>query len=478
MKSKWSLKRCALLLIACFMISACEGASTLERIKQRGELRVAMRTGPTLYFVDRHGPDGFELQLASAFAKSLNVALRVIPANNIEDSYTLLRKGRVDIAAAGLIIDAARLSEFRYSPAYLPNQPILIYRTGSDRPKSLPDLEGKTIATLAGGFNARQLQSLAEQYPQLDAEIAHDLETADLLERVANGSLDYALLPRHVYLAYRGSFSRLSASLKPVDLQQQGWAIARNKPGSAALYNHIDSFFLAIQQEGRLNEWSERYFGHNSEVNYVSSLQYAHNIERRLPKYEAQIKRSASMLGIEWELLAAISYQESLWNPNAVSPTGVRGMMMLTHNAAKEVNVTDRRDVDQSLMGGAAYYLHVRAQIPERIVDPDRTWFALAAYNVGLGHLEDARVITEREGADPDKWIDVKRHLPLLRQKKWYSKTKYGFARGNEPVTYVQNIRNYYDVLKLRERTRYRKPPIVNMQHRAPALFEKIPAAI
>ena len=142
-----------------------------------------------------------------------------------------------------------------------------------------------------------------------------------------------------------------------------------------------------------------------------------------------------------------MSYQESHWNPRAKSFTGVRGMMMLTLATAKELGIVSRLDPEQSIKGGAKYLTNLLKRIPDRITHPDRLWFALAAYNVGMGHLEDARVLTDRQGANPDMWVDVKIRLLQLRQKKYYKTTRYGYARGNEAVAYVDNIRRYYDTL-------------------------------
>jgi membrane-bound lytic murein transglycosylase F len=146
-------------------------------------------------------------------------------------------------------------------------------------------------------------------------------------------------------------------------------------------------------------------------------------------------------------LPASVAYQESHWDPDAVSPTGVRGIMMLTQATARHIGIDKRTDPLQSIQGGAKYLKRLYAKIPDRIGEPDRTWFALAAYNIGFGHLEDARIITQTRGGDPDKWIDVKQNLPLLARKKWYRQTEHGYARGYEPVRYVENIRSYYDVL-------------------------------
>ena len=142
-----------------------------------------------------------------------------------------------------------------------------------------------------------------------------------------------------------------------------------------------------------------------------------------------------------------MGYQESQWDPDAVSPTGVRGLMMLTEDTANFLDVNDRDDPTQSIFGGALYYSQLFAQLPESIKDPDRGWMALAAYNIGLGHLLDARMLTQEVGGNPNHWLEVRNSLPLLTQARWYSRTRHGYARGYETVNYVGNVRNYYDML-------------------------------
>ena len=121
--------------------------------------------------------------------------------------------------------------------------------------------------------------------------------------------------------------------------------------------------------------------------------------------------------------------------------------MMLTRTTAEQMDVSDRNDPRQSILGGARYLRVVEKKIPKRIDPVNRLWLTLAGYNVGFGHLEDARILTERDGGNPDIWLEVKQRLPLLAQKKYYSTVRHGFARGNEPVNYVDNIRNFYELL-------------------------------
>ena len=190
---------------------------------------------------------------------------------------------------------------------------------------------------------------------------------------------------------------------------------------------------------------NDKHYGHIEEFNYVDTRMFIQAIEQKLPKYQPLFEKYGQE--VDWRLLAAISYQESHWEPHARSYTGVRGMMMLTLPTAKQMGIKSRLDAEQSIRGGAKYFKRLIGRMPARIPDPDRLWFALASYNIGLGHLNDARKITQQQGGDPDRWVEVKERLPLLKQKKFYKKTRYGYARGDEPVNYVENIRRYYDTL-------------------------------
>jgi membrane-bound lytic murein transglycosylase F len=127
--------------------------------------------------------------------------------------------------------------------------------------------------------------------------------------------------------------------------------------------------------------------------------------------------------------------------------------MMLTNATAEEVGVSNRLDPAQSIEGGARYLRSVEQRLPESITGEDRLYMALAAYNVGLGHLYDARDIARMRGGNPDLWRDVREALPLLQESQWHSKTRHGYARGGEPVIYVQNIRRYLEILDYVDRS-------------------------
>ncbi|MGB1111455.1 MAG: membrane-bound lytic murein transglycosylase MltF, partial [Gammaproteobacteria bacterium] len=223
------------------------------------------------------------------------------------------------------------------------------------------------------------------------------------------------------------------------------WAFA--KTDDESLLDEARAYFKELTDSGELEQLLDRFYGHIEHVAPTATRTFLRHIPQRMEQYREAFIKAGEETGIDWRLLAAVAYQESRWNKDAVSPTGVRGLMMLTQSTAKMMKIKDRRDPFQSIDGGARYLKRVIGKIPERIQEPDRTWFALASYNVGFGHLEDARKLAQGAGANPDRWHVVKRYLPLLSQRKWYTKTRYGYARGKEPVTYVQRIRRYYDLL-------------------------------
>ncbi|MCB0385704.1 MAG: membrane-bound lytic murein transglycosylase MltF, partial [Bdellovibrionales bacterium] len=238
---------------------------------------------------------------------------------------------------------------------------------------------------------------------------------------------------------------------------QIAWLLQKSEDKS--LSGFIGAFFQRLKNEGSLERMRNLYYGHVQKMNYVGARTFIQHIETRLPQFQDTFQKAAEELGLDWRLLAAIAYQESHWNESAVSPTGVRGLMMLTQATAEEMGVKDRLNPAESILGGARYFSKIHARMPERISEPDRTWLTLAAYNVGYGHLEDARVLTQNGGKNPDAWSDVREHLPLLAKKKWHAQSKHGFARGEEPVNYVRNVRRYYDVLVWMGGAQEGKPP-------------------
>ena len=211
------------------------------------------------------------------------------------------------------------------------------------------------------------------------------------------------------------------------------------------MYRWLNRFI----QSGEMAKLKDKYYGHINIFNYYNTVVFHKRIKSRLPKYKKDFQEAGKQNGISWIYLAAQSYQESHWNPRAKSNTGVRGMMMLTLPTAKSVGVKSRIDAKQSIYGGAKYLAKMIKNVSADVKGKDeRMKFALAAYNIGMGHIQDAQVLAKRQYKDPNSWLDVRTILPLLTQKKYYKTLKYGYARGREPVHYVDGISEYAQILE------------------------------
>lgn len=472
-----SIPATALALLCSVLLAACEQPSRLEQLREEGTLRVITRNTPTTYYQGRHGDTGLEYELSKRFANSLDVELEMITSPTLDDLYRQLIDGKgPHIAAAGLTANPNRAEQVHFAQAYLQVTPQVVYRRGDRQPRGIEDLYDRRITVLKGSALADQLRQLQIEHPQLVFEESDSLETVDLLRMVNDGEIDYTVVYSNELVVNQGFYPALHVGFDLGPAQPMAWALTGGEDQS--LLQEVNRFFDRIRADGTLDQLLERFYGHADVLDYVGARAFARHMQQRLPRFEQLFRQSADQHGMDWRLLAAMGYQESLWDPDARSPTGVRGLMMLTLPTARFVGVTNRVDPAQSIAGGARYLVWVRDQLSTDIPEPDRTWFALAAYNVGLGHLDDARILTRNNGRDPNRWIDVKDHLPLLSKKQWYSQTRYGYARGAEPVHYVQNIRRYYEILTWVTQPQAETPQVPQEQYHAPGILEQLPQGI
>ncbi len=431
---------------ACLLVSGCsESRSKLEQVLRRGEIRVAMHDGPANYYVGKDGETGLEYELATRFAVHLGVGLSLIVANNITEVDELIKNGQADIAAGGISRGYQAEAPMLYGPGYQWISRQIVYRTSHSRPVSLDDLYPEKLHIADGAVPTSILEKLRNKVPSLSWTVHHDKENTELMELVENAAILYTVAYSNDILLSRETYPEIRIAFNLTDPEPLAWAIKNSDDHS--LMTEIDNFYRKIADNGTLADLMERFYGPTGFFDYVDSRKFVDKYRKNLPALKAYFTRSAYEHNIDWRLLAALSYQESHWNKNARSPTGVRGLMMLTQPTAKQVGVDNRLDPGQSIEGGTKYLKSLIKRIPDRIKEPDRTWFALAAYNVGFGHLEDARILTQIDGGNADLWDEVKLRLPLLGKRSWYKQTKHGYARGNEPVKFVGKVRKYYNVL-------------------------------
>jgi membrane-bound lytic murein transglycosylase F len=422
----------------------------LEQIKQQNELLVAIRNSPLTYYETSDGYAGLEYDLASAFADQLGVQLRIKSSDDSTDILGLVANNQVHFAAAGLLMnDWRKHNGMRFGPAYYQVTTQIVGIKGRQpRWRKIRDisLSNACVMAIEGTLHAHALAHAGNEYPTLYWHVTKQWDAIELLENLADYQLDLVAVGSHELRYVQHYHPELYPLFDLSTERSMAWIFERFTIDDS-LYIAAIQFFNEMRENGELERLLDRYYGHMKEFDYVNMRAYHRHIESRLPKYIETFKTEAERYQFDWRFLAAIGYQESRWNPAAVSPTGVRGLMMLTEATAQRMGVKNRRDATQSIQGGARYLAWLRSKIPATIPEPDRSWMMLAAYNMGPGHLFDARKLAAKEGDNPDSWLDVEKYIEKLSKRRWYSRTKHGYARGFEAISFVQRIRGYYDVL-------------------------------
>ncbi len=445
------------IIISLFFVSGCDQLSKLtdgtifrktdllEAVQKSGELIVLTRNAPTTYYEGRDGPDGYEYQLVELLAKSLNVRTSYKILNSVDEILVAVKNGQGHIGAAGITRTNEREKTYSFGPDYRHiEQQIVCHRLGP-APKNKEDLEDLSILLVHGTSYVENMERLKVDIPGLVWNTTRELSTEQVLEKVWRREVDCTLADSNIIAINQRYYPELKVAFPASETQSLAWVLPDN---SGKFQKELAKWFEEIKANNVLAEMEERYYGHTEIFDYVDIRAYKRRIIDRLPKYRQLFHTAAKKYNIPWTTLSAQSYQESHWDAMAKSPTGVRGMMMLTQKTAESLGVTSRLDPQESINGGARYLAQLLKRIPEDVQKEDKLWFALAAYNVGMGHLWDARTLARQLGKNPGKWVDIQAVFPHLSQKKFYKNLKYGYARGTEPVRYVTRVRNYQDILE------------------------------
>ena len=429
------------------MLDTCTPLPSLvDQIKTLGELRVVTRTGPLAFYRGPNDmPEGPEYELARRFADELGVKLKITTVNSYADVYAALTSGHAHLAAAGLKVPGKPIPGIEFGPAYNQVHEHLIYRRGALRPGSLSEIGNADLEISAGSAQALNLCAARNVLPDLVWVENASTDSQALLDGVADGSIDYTIADSTEFSLAHDAHPDLRIAFDFPGAKSLAWAASTRDRNFA---RDVSAYFERLSVDGELAAIMKRYYGRSEDMELAADRGFMRHLQNRLPLYRQWFEEAAVQSSQDWRLLAAIGYQESKWNPSAASSSGAKGLMQLTSETATEAKVTDLNDARQSIFGGARYFRQVFEKIPTHVPEPDRTWFALAAYNIGYGHLEDARVLAQKAGRDPDSWQDVREFLPLLEQERWYTQTENGYARGAEPVRYVDNVRGYRDLLE------------------------------
>ncbi len=429
----------ATLLLSC---NKTDPLSHLEKIKQRKTITIGTLYGPSSYFGSENSSSAIEQDLAHRFSDYLDVELEVVSSTDLPNLFKMLENNQVDLLATGLSVTDQRLKNMRFGPPYYQVTQQLVYKQGKKRPRKINQLTGK-LMVIDGSSHLETLKEINKTNPELQWSTTTVHDPDQLLKLLIDEKIDYTVVDSTVLARNRRQYPDLSLSMTLSQPQPIAWVISNNTDDS--LYGKVIDFFGYIQSNGTMVQLEEKYFGHVQRFDYVDTRAFIRAVTKTLPTYQLLFEQHSGT--IPWLQLAATAYQESHWNPRAKSPTGVRGMMMLTLPTAKQLGVVSRLNPEQSIKGGALYLQQLLNRLPNTIEHEQKFWFALASYNVGFGHLMDARKLAIRMNKNPNTWVSIKQILPLLEKSAYYKKTRHGFARGREAVHYVDSIRRYYETL-------------------------------
>jgi membrane-bound lytic murein transglycosylase F len=434
-----------MLLLGLALLAGC-GPVAVPPPEQSGELVVVTRNSPTTYFLDADGnPAGFEYDLVKRFAAAQGWKVRFVVADSIDALLTTLATGQAHIAAAGLTASDEWRRTLRFGPTYGQVKEWVICGPNVKLPQRVEDLPGLRVEVVAGSSHVDHLKAFQRRLPALKWVEATVPSSEELLERVDIGLADCTVSDSDSLDVARNFHPALHDAFVLASAQPQAWVVSRAM--SSGFSRQLVSFFQSMEKDRALALLRERYFGHVTRLNETDVVGILEKRSSLLNQLKPHFYAAQSETGLDWRLLAAVAYQESQWDTHAVSFTGVRGLMMLTDSTADQLGVKDRLDPRESILGGARYIIRLRQALPEQIPEPDRTWMALAAYNIGDGHLQDARNLARKLGKNPDSWADMKAVLPLLSNREHAGKLKYGYARGGEARAMTENIRIYFDIL-------------------------------
>ncbi len=434
------------LFLSCclFFIYVNSEPDELNNILKTGNITVITRNNSHCYYLYRGQAMGFEYELAKLFADYLGVNLDVKIDEKWDSMIPALKNGTGSFIAASMTVTPKRQKEAAFSNGYISTRQYVIIRRNNTGIKKIEDLAGKTVHVRKGTSYQERLEALRKDGIDVTIKLHDDIPTDELIQQVAEGTIEVTVADKNIALLNRRYYPQIAFAFPISDEQSLGWAV---KSCSRKLLNKINFFFDKINSNGKFAEIYNKYYADIDNFDYVDLRKYHTRLNTRLPRYKHIIMEAAEKYNLDWRLIASQMYQESHFDPMATSHSGAFGLMQLTFLTANSLGVEDMFDPVQNINAGVRHLKNLYDHF-NGIDSPDRLFIALAAYNIGQGHIQDARNLAKQMNLDPDKWSSLEKTLPLLRYRKYYKKAKYGYCRGIEPINYIKQIMLYYDILR------------------------------
>lgn len=436
--------------------------NTLEKVKKRGSLIAVMDFNSTNYFIYRGEPMGYQYELLKLLAEHLDVKLEVVPENDVDKNFEMLRTNKCDIIAINLAITKERSQIIDYTKPHSQTHQVLVQRKPENwkvlRKSELEaqlirnqlELAKKVVYVQKGTSYAQRIKNLSDEIGDSIIIIEKaDLEVEELIELVANGEIDYTITDENVALVNQIYYPNLDVKTAVSFPQNLAWGLRK---GDDEFKTEVDKWLLEFKKTKKYSLIYNKYFKNRRSVKIVESDFYAQN-SGKVSVYDDYIKKYSDEIDWDWRLLASLIYQESRFKPNVKSWAGAYGLMQLMPTTAKRFGVSKKSQPEKHIKAGVDFIKWLDDRFVNRGIsdDEEKIKFILASYNVGLGHILDARRLAEKNGKDPDVWENnVDEYILKKSNPKYYKDpvVKYGYCRGSETYNYVYQILDRYEHYK------------------------------
>ena len=417
----------------------------LDTIKKNKQLRLITRNNASTYFLWKNQLMGFEYELIREFAKQQKVKLKVLVASDFQEMIQWLEQGYGDIISAGLIKTPEREKlPVLFTQPYLFVQELIVQRQDDKPIKDLTQLQGRSFYVRQSSSYWNTLVKLQEQLKNRNIgftinTVPETMETEEIIREVIDGKFDLTVADSHIVAIEQSWHSKIQAPMPLSGEQGHRWLVRKNNPKLLAALNK----YIKKEYKGLFYNITFNKFFKNSRKLFDADKRDLN--DNAISKYDDLIKKLAQEYGFDWRLIAAQVNKESQFDPKAKSWAGARGLLQVMPKTAREMGIKDMHSPENGLRAGVKYMAWLRKQLPDDIPPDVKIWFTLAAYNAGLSHLKDARILAKQQGLDPNRWFDhVEKAFLLLSKPKYHKKARFGYVRGIEPVTYIRQIQVLY----------------------------------
>lgn len=426
----------------------------LQDIIHSGKLVVLTMSSSHSYFLYKGEAMGFEYELIAAYARQIGVDLEIKVARNMNEIFEELKSGSVDLLAANLTITGERMQQIAFTDPILYSKQVLVQHrkpamnTESGKLIRSPfELAGKNVYVHRNSAYYPRLKSLSDEIgsPINIIEAPGDTDPEKLIQMVANREIEYTVADEHVALLNKGYHPQLDVEMALSFPQKIAWACRKESP---MLLRSLNNWLQQTRGSSLLAVLQHKYFKSVKTQRERIQSNYSSLSGGKISPYDDMIKKYSYLIGWDWRLLAAQIAQESQFDPEARSWAGAFGLMQLMPQTAAQFGVDSSSSIEEQIRAGIHYLMWLNTywenEIPD---DEERIKFVLASYNVGLGHVIDARNLTEQHGGDSMVWYNHVDYYLLNKSKDEFRDSewvKYGYCRCEEPVKYVDSILKRY----------------------------------